>query len=413
MNPLHHLRDALLPLGRHLRTRPADGDPMTLLILQPDHLGDILLSQPAVLALRETLPGHHLVAVVGPWSEQIARLAWPVEEIVTVEFPGFTRSESGSHASPYVQIHQDAARLRDIHAENAIVLRPDAWWTAWLAYLSVPGHVVTADDPRLRHFATVTAPISDTLHAAERALTIAEALLENVENLPAHRPSPGWHPSSPIRSVQDASPTVAPSPKGTTVETSRVPKRRLTLPANDEATFQARRLLAEHGVSRPYAVIHPGSGAAVKLWPANRWRGVISRFPELDIVLTGSDGERELCVEAAAGLRNVHDLSGTTPLDVLIELLRGANVVAGPDSGPLHLAVAAGTPTVHLFGPSDPIRYGPWGPSDRHLVVSAGWNCPRCGDLSPGREAGCGCMMAITVAQVVDAIQNQMRRDEH
>jgi heptosyltransferase-2/heptosyltransferase-3 len=203
------------------------------------------------------------------------------------------------------------------------------------------------------------------------------------------------------------------SPEGTSTGTSPMPKLQLTLPINDEAAAQARQLLAALGVAGPYVVIHPGSGAPVKLWPASRWRGVINRFPDRDIILTGSDGERELCADIAGGLANAHDLSGQTPLEVLIEVLRGADVVAGPDSGPLHLAVATGTPTVHLYGPSDPVRYGPWGPAERHWVVSAGWTCPRCGDLSLSRDAGCGCMIAITVDQVVDAIQSLLRRDEH
>lgn len=95
-------------------------------------------------------------------------------------------------------------------------------------------------------------------------------------------------------------------------------------------------------------------------------------------------------------------LAGSTPLPVLVELLRGASVVLGPDCGPLHLAVGAGAPTVHLFGPSDPGRYGPWGDPARHVVVSAGWSCPRCGDLSMERRPGCGCMLAITPELVID-----------
>jgi ADP-heptose:LPS heptosyltransferase len=84
--------------------------------------------------------------------------------------------------------------------------------------------------------------------------------------------------------------------------------------------------------------------------------------------------------------------------------MRGATAVVGPDCGPLHLAVAVGTPSVHLFGPSDPVRYGPWGDPRKHRVIRAGWTCPSCGDLSMMRPVGCGCMLAIQADDVMTAI---------
>ncbi len=63
----------------------------------------------------------------------------------------------------------------------------------------------------------------------------------------------------------------------------------------------------------------------------------------------------------------------------------------GSDSGPLHLAVAVGTPTVHLFGPSDPALFGPWGDPSRHVVLFSQWRCAPCGkfDWSDLVEHGC------------------------
>jgi heptosyltransferase-2/heptosyltransferase-3 len=77
--------------------------------------------------------------------------------------------------------------------------------------------------------------------------------------------------------------------------------------------------------------------------------------------------------------------------------------VLGPDSGALHLAVAAGAPTVHLYGPADPVKFGPWGDPARQRVVHAGRHCARCGDLSPSRPRGAACMVAITVGDVLAA----------
>lgn len=358
---------------RVVRPPAPSAAPRRILILQPDHLGDVLLSQPAVSVLRDACPEHELIGVVGPWSAAIARRAWPVNRTVEVAFPGFTRRTPSRRArlsgEAYRQVHHDAAILRAERAELAVVLRPDGWWAAWLGALSA-AQVVASDDQQTSRFATNTVALSAAVHAAERAAALANGALA----LLGTQPVPvSWrtHP--------------------------------LHLPMDDEASLRVAALLTS---AAPFAVIHPGAGAAVKQWLPHRWPVVVRHLHQrgLRIVLTGSAGEQPLCREIAAQEPAVLDQSGRTDLAELIELLRLATVVIGPDSGPLHLAVATGTPSVHLFGPADPRRYGPWGNPARHRVVDAGMTCPNCGDLSPSRAPGCGCMLAITTAAVCDAI---------
>ncbi|HEX5165116.1 MAG TPA: glycosyltransferase family 9 protein [Thermomicrobiales bacterium] len=357
------VRDRLLPAAAHLRPSRWEPTEDTVLIIQPDHLGDILLSQLAVRHLRLRFPDSRLVAVVGPWSREIAEMSWPVDEILTVEFPGFTRERSMSMTAPYRQLTAESQRLRALHPRSAYVLRPDGWWAAWLASLIAP-EVVTAADPRTSAFATRTAVVHDGDHASVRAFRIAsngdDARVPTVLSDPLH---------------------LTPSP---------------------DAVALATRLLRSHRVNGGYVVIHPGSGASVKEWPAQRWRHVASALADAgySIVLTGSMPERVITDGIARDGTGAVNLAGQTTVPVLTEILRGASLVLGPDCGPLHLAVAADTPSVHLFGPSDPVRYGPWGDPVRHRVISAGWRCPRCGDLSAGRGSGCGCMLAIQPNEV-------------
>ena len=361
---LWKVRDAALPYARHLGSRLTDGDPNTILIMQPDALGDVLLAQPAVRALRAAYPDKRLIAVVGPWSAEIARLAWPVDEIVTVDYPGFGGTR-GSLVDPYRQLFTDAERLRELRAATAVQLRYDGWWATWLAWLSVSGEVVAGEASGAANFG-MQPRISGTGHAAERAFAIAAGLLSRAE----------W----------------------ITPETQP-----LELAPDSGAVEAARALLAERGVGERYIVIHPGTAWPVKLWPGHRWRAVISAFPDWPVLVTGAPGEGELVRELCAGLPNAVALSGETTLPQLIEVLRGATLVAGPDTGPLHLAVATGTPTVTLYGPTSIAQFGPWGPAVRHRALSAGWRCPRCGDVA-GRPQGCGCMLAVTTAQVVGAV---------
>ena len=80
-------------------------------------------------------------------------------------------------------------------------------------------------------------------------------------------------------------------------------------------------------------------------------------------------------------------------------------MVLGPDSGPLHLAAAVGAPTLSLFGPADPVEFGPWGPAARHTALASPIACRPCRVLDWGAEDATWhpCLQDISVEQVVSA----------
>lgn len=357
----------MLPSLARATPRPPKAPADRLLIFQPDHLGDILLSEPAVRFLRDALPDTELIAVVGPWSAEIVTMAWPVDRVVSVEYPGFTRrSGRRSLLSPYQLLHQEMRRLQDVEAADAVVLRDDAWWAAWLAYGSVGGQIVTGSDNRSASFATSTPETPPPIHRTAVAMQIAGNYLA-VRGL------------SPSLTGWDMSPRLL-----------------APLEARSSPDLEAA----------PPIVIHPGSGAPVKLWTVDAWRTLVRRLDNVNIVLTGSQGEVELCQAVASGFEHATVVAGKTSLLELTILLDNAVVAIGTDNGPMHLAGALGTPTVRLFGPSNPDRYGPWPGTPGQVVISAGWICPRCEDLSLERNMGCGCMAAITPDQVLVATRS-------
>src|SRR5688572_7575462 len=109
------------------------GEPPRILLIRPDHLGDVLLATPAEAVLRAALPQAQIDWLVGPWSAEIARRAGGPGDVLTVDFPGFTRRPKASVAEPYLQLIREAARLRARHYDAALILRPDHWWGAMLA----------------------------------------------------------------------------------------------------------------------------------------------------------------------------------------------------------------------------------------------------------------------------------------
>lgn len=117
----------------------------------------------------------------------------------------------------------------------------------------------------------------------------------------------------------------------------------------------------------PYCVLAPGGGWASKCWPAVRFGALCRRIRDdlgLRCVVNYGPGEEPLAQAVSSSSGNSEPLLNTNSLGGLMALLRGASIVVGGDTGPLHLAVALGTPVVGLYGPTDPARNGPYNTKD-------------------------------------------------
>lgn len=371
----HRLRDAALTAWSTLPAPAPDATSDEILLIRPDHLGDVLFLLPALERFRAALPGALVTLAIGPWSRPIAEGQAAADRIVTVPFPGFTRRDAASPVAPYQALRDWARELREQAPAAAVILRDDHWWAALAAQRAGIPLRVGADHPAVRRSLTHAVPL-----AAGHWVQRNAALLDRTATL------------------------LGGTPPETPVTPATTPLRWQIAPDADAA---ATRLLAEARVSRPFAVIHPGSGAQVKLWPAARWAAVADALAHdagLAIVLTGSEGEAPLVDAVQRAMRTpAASLAGRTDIPGLAALFARARLVSGVDSGPLHLAVAVGTPTVHLYGPSSVADYGPWGDPVRHRALHAGMRCPRCGDLSPERPAGAGCMLALRPEEVIAA----------
>ncbi|CAL9619470.1 glycosyltransferase family 9 protein [Streptomyces sp. enrichment culture] len=119
-------------------------------------------------------------------------------------------------------------------------------------------------------------------------------------------------------------------------------------------------------------VLHPGAEAAARRWPAERYAAVARALREAGqrVVVTGGPREDALVAEvcARAGLDGADVLAGGLPFAEFSALVAEAALVLSGDTGPAHLAVAHGTPSVTLFGPVSPLLWGP-PPTPRHTVL--------------------------------------------
>ena len=184
---------------------------------------------------------------------------------------------------------------------------------------------------------------------------------------------------------------------------------------------QPRLRWARRSPAGEYVLIHPGCGQPSKRWGTAAWRELIAhcQWQGYEIVLAGGAQDRRLCAELAVVVAGpaamaCRDLSGRTSWSELAEWVAGAAAVVAPDTGIIHLAQALGTPTVALYGPTDPAIWGYSAAGHASLVHRLECShcdhgvCPlvRRGEVSP-------CLQAITpgaVSPAVDRLMDALRR---
>lgn len=161
------------------------------------------------------------------------------------------------------------------------------------------------------------------------------------------------------------------------------------------------------GGDRPFALINPGAAWPNKRWPAGRYGDVaaflrdVRHLPSFVLWGPGEGGLAQAVVDASEGAAR---LSPPTGLTDMLALCRAAAIMVSGDTGPLHVATAAGTPTVSIFGPTDPDRNGPWAPRDVTVSRFASCRCHyrrRCHERS-------WCMAGIPVSEVTAAVQQRL-----
>jgi predicted lipopolysaccharide heptosyltransferase III len=143
------------------------------------------------------------------------------------------------------------------------------------------------------------------------------------------------------------------------------PSRLIRLELPKSAREAAGELLSAHNIRRTFVIFHPGSARAEKFWNAQRWAEVINQAGDkhdVDLVFTGGSSplEQTHISEIKSKVRHqIIDLSGKTDLLTLAALIAKARLLITVDSAPMHLASATKTPQVILFGPTNPFHWRP------------------------------------------------------
>jgi ADP-heptose:LPS heptosyltransferase len=358
----------LAPLGtiRRLTRRRAAETPRRILALRLERIGDFVMTMPALAALKAALPDATIDVVVGSWNADLARALAGIDRVETLDAEWLTREQGGRSMTSLLAA---AAAWRSRAYDLAINFEPDVRSNLMLA---------ASGARRLAGFASggggalvdVAVDFDPCAHTADNNLRLVAAAL-GLESLP---------PSVPA----------------------------LTLPDAAIATARDRMKPAR---GRTAVGVHVGGGREIKQWPPSRFADVaraILDTRDAVVVLTGSAADRPLVDAVLTTLprERVIDVAGVLDLLPLAALLRELDAFITGDTGPMHLACAVGTPTVAIFGPSDPARYAPRGPRDR--IVRVDLPCSPCNRirLPPGRCVGHtpDCLEAVAVTDVLRAL---------
>ncbi|MBF0489125.1 MAG: lipopolysaccharide heptosyltransferase II [Candidatus Omnitrophica bacterium] len=162
--------------------------------------------------------------------------------------------------------------------------------------------------------------------------------------------------------------------------------------------------------TKPIIAVIPGGGAswgkdaASKRWPVSQYAALVDKIvakSSSTIILMGDPKEQLLCQELTRQCSSsVYSAVGATTILQMTALLQECRMAIVNDGGPLHVAVAAGVLTVSMFGPVDPVVYGPY-PLSEHIVIQKNLACQPC--YRQFRKASCNhlsCLRDLTVEEV-------------
>jgi len=288
-----------------------------LLVRVPNWVGDVIHSLPALVALRARFPGAELTVLARGEAGSVLSHHPAVDRVVTYQ--------AARGLNQLRRLRETACRLRGESYDLAVLL-PNSFESAWLIrWAGIPRRYGFDTDGR-SWLLTDPQPCSvetRRLHQADYYLALLTGL-----GITSRR---NW---------QQLEPT-----------------------ATERAT--AMEQLAGSGWKRgPLIALCPGAGfGSAKRWPLERYLSLARRLAEshdATLMILGGPAERPMggALIATLGERGI-DLTGRTTLREALALLSMASVAVSNDSGLLHLAAAAGTPAVALFGPTDPHRTGP------------------------------------------------------
>ncbi len=362
---LECLRELEVPEVYAKAVRVLDGKARTpdlrILVIRLDRMGDLMLSLPAIDALRRRFPGASISVMTQYATRELFEGHPSIDEVIVYDY-----SKKGRQAFPigYFRFIEEIMKRR---FDAAVVLHPGirSYLLPFLA--AIPFRIGFQN----RNAWLLTRALRDERHLGQKHES--QYALDLVAGLTGvHTPGP-----APSRLAVDPTAMI------------EVPQGR-------------------------WMVLHPGASCPSKRWPVERFRALaqalLAEFPDHSIAVVGGQetrGESRL-ITASLGERAL-DLAGKLDLRQLAAFLSHCDVLISNDSGPVHIAAAVGTRVVSLFGRNQkglsPQRWKPLG--EGHIVIQKDVGCQVC--LAHLCPIGFECLKAIEVEDVMKEVRRMIK----
>ncbi|HOW34929.1 MAG TPA: glycosyltransferase family 9 protein [Candidatus Omnitrophota bacterium] len=336
-----------------------------ILIVRTDRIGDVILTTPAILALREANLGAKISILVTPQTLDIVDGNPCLDEIFIDDRKGIHRGFWG-----FLKL---VCMLRKKKFDLAVVLHTKKR-TNLLCFLSgIPSRIGYKNN---KFGFLLTKGIPDQRpeglkHEAEYCLDVLRHIGINVQ----------------------------------------LDTLKLDMPLKEEANAWVENIFSDNFISSSEKVIavHPGASCISKRWPAQRFAEVINSLgaPPFKVILVGAPDNQQIAQQVLSGIKiPIIDLTGQTSVAQLASLFKRCRLLISNDSGPVHLAVAVGTPVISIFGRNQkglsPTRWRPLGKKDIALHKEVG--CEIC--LAHDCRLDFKCLQAVSVSEVVAAAKS-------
>lgn len=340
---------------------------LRVLLVQLADMGDLILTTPAIAAIRETHPQAHLALLVAAHNAKVLEGSDLVDEIITFERVDFNSSIA-------LLKPKNLRRIFGIGRFDTVIFFHHFTFklgTLKFALIALAARAKRRIGLQNGHGWFLTHSLPDygfgVKHQAQYWMDLAGALFAKSDPLPANVPI-----------------VVAPIPKS----------------------------------DRPRVVIHAGSGgySLARRWNLESFAAVGDRLAQrMQVVLVGGKNDDSSQVKALMH-QDAIDLGGQTTIAELAAILQESALFIGADSGVMHLASAVGIPVVAIFGPSNHAAYGPWTIGGKSVIVRSAPECSPCSYVGHGigLRHGCEartCMRMVTVDQVVKAADDLLASD--